>query len=84
MFEYLIKSFKISVPLSLRFYTQDEICEIIAYTSPCHIAIVPEIEMPEYVKAAGKSFVIFPGGFDISVFLFNNLQFVACFFDNGA
>lgn len=62
MFEYLINSFKIGVPLSFRFYTQEEIGEIIAYTSPCHIAI-----MPEYVKAAGKSFVIFPAAL---IFLF--------------
>ena len=34
------------------FYTQDDICEIVAYASERHITIVPEIEMPGHAIAA--------------------------------
>jgi len=34
------------------FYTQEEICEIVAYATERHITIVPEIEIPGHCRAA--------------------------------
>ncbi len=34
------------------FYTQDEICDVIAYAAERHITIVPEIDLPGHMQAA--------------------------------
>jgi hexosaminidase len=34
------------------YYTQEDICEIVAYASERHVQVVPEIEMPAHAQAA--------------------------------
>ena len=38
------------------FYSQDDICEIVAYADSRHVTIVPEIEMPGHAQAALASY----------------------------
>ena len=39
-----------------KFYTQDEIREVVAYAAERHIEIIPEIDMPGHTEAFGKAF----------------------------
>jgi hexosaminidase len=39
-----------------RFYTQDDIREIVKYAAALRIVIIPEIEMPGHAKAAGRAY----------------------------
>ena len=41
---------------SARFYTQDEIREIVAYAAERHIEVIPEIDMPGHATAFTKTF----------------------------
>lgn len=45
-----------------RFYTQDDIREIVAYASALHIEIIPEIDMPGHATAANKAYPEYSGG----------------------
>lgn len=45
-----------------RFYTQDEIREIVKYAAERHIEIIPEIDMPGHATAANKAYPEFSGG----------------------
>lgn len=45
-----------------RFYTQDDIREIVAYASGLHIEIIPEIDMPGHATAANKAYPEYSGG----------------------
>ena len=44
-----------------RFYTQDDIREIVAYASDRHIEVVPEIDMPGHAGAAVRSLPVIRG-----------------------
>lgn len=45
-----------------RFYTQDEIREIVSYAAERHIDIIPEIDMPGHATAANRAYPQFSGG----------------------
>ena len=45
-----------------KFYTQDEIREIIAYAAERHIEVIPEIDMPGHATAFVKAFPDLDGG----------------------
>ena len=45
-----------------KFYTQDEVREIIAYAAERHIEIIPEIDMPGHATAFVKAFPELDGG----------------------
>ncbi|MEN7549799.1 beta-N-acetylhexosaminidase [Rapidithrix thailandica] len=45
-----------------RYYTQDEIREIVAYAAERHIEIIPEIDMPGHATAANLAYPEFSGG----------------------
>ena len=45
-----------------KFYTQDEIREIIAYAAERHIEVIPEIDMPGHATAFVKAFPELDGG----------------------
>lgn len=45
-----------------RFYTQDEIKEIVAYAKERHIMVIPEIDMPGHATAATKAYPEISGG----------------------
>ncbi len=47
---------------SCRFYTQDEIKEIIQYAASRHIEIIPEIDMPGHATAANRAYPEYSGG----------------------
>ncbi len=46
----------------VRFYTQDEIREIVAYAAGRHIEIIPEIDMPGHATAANFAYPGLSGG----------------------
>lgn len=46
----------------VRFYTQDEIREIVAYASKLHIEVIPEIDMPGHATAANNAYPEYSGG----------------------
>jgi len=45
-----------------KFYTQEEIKEIIVYAANRHITIIPEIDMPGHASAANRAYPEFSGG----------------------
>lgn len=45
-----------------KYYTQEEIGEIVQYANERHIIIIPEIDMPGHAKAANHSYPEFSGG----------------------
>lgn len=45
-----------------KYYTQDEIREIVAYAQERHIEVIPEIDMPGHTTAFTKTFPEFDGG----------------------
>lgn len=45
-----------------KFYTQEEIKEIVAYAAERHIMVVPEIDMPGHATAASKAYPEISGG----------------------
>ena len=45
-----------------KFYTQDEIKEIIAYAKERFIEVIPEIDMPGHASAANRAYPEFSGG----------------------
>jgi len=45
-----------------KFYTQDEIRQVIAYAAERHITIIPEIDMPGHASAANRAYPEFSGG----------------------
>ena len=45
-----------------RFYTQEEIREILDYASARHIEVIPEIDMPGHATAANKAYSELSGG----------------------
>ena len=47
---------------SAKFYTQDEIKEIVKYAADRFITIVPEIDMPGHATAANKAYPEYSGG----------------------
>lgn len=47
---------------SPKFYTQEDIREIIKYASDRFIEVIPEIDMPGHAKAANKAYPEFSGG----------------------
>jgi hexosaminidase len=55
-----------------RYYTQDEIREIIAYAADRFITVIPEIDMPGHATAANRAYPEFTGG---SVPGFRNFTF---------
>jgi hexosaminidase len=46
----------------VRFYTQEEIREIVKYASERHIEIIPEIDMPGHATAANRAYPQYSGG----------------------
>lgn len=38
------------------FYTQDQICDIVAYAAARHIEIIPEIDMPGHASSANRAY----------------------------
>lgn len=48
--------------LPARYYTQEEIREIVAYAAARNITVVPEIDMPGHASAAVKSYPEYGGG----------------------
>ena len=47
---------------SAKFYTQDQIREIVAYAKARHITVIPEIDMPGHASAAVRAYPQFSGG----------------------
>lgn len=47
---------------SARFYTQEDIKEIVAYAAERHITIIPEFDMPGHASAAGRAYPELSGG----------------------
>ena len=45
-----------------KFYTQDEVREIVAYASERHIMVIPEIDMPGHAIAANRAYPEFSAG----------------------
>ena len=45
-----------------KFYTQDDIREIIAYAAERHIMVIPEIDMPGHASAASRAYPEISGG----------------------
>lgn len=45
-----------------KFYTQEEIKEIVSYAAERHIIIIPEIDMPGHATAANRAYPEFSGG----------------------
>jgi hexosaminidase len=45
-----------------RYYTQEQIKEIVAYASERHIVVIPEIDMPGHATAANKAYPWYSGG----------------------
>jgi hexosaminidase len=45
-----------------KYYTQDEIKEIVAYAKDRFISVIPEIDMPGHATAANKAYPEFSGG----------------------
>ena len=45
-----------------RFYTQDEIREVVAFAAARHIVIIPEIDMPGHASAANRAYPENTGG----------------------
>lgn len=45
-----------------RFYTQEQIKEIVAYAAERHIMVIPEIDMPGHATAASKAYPEISGG----------------------
>lgn len=45
-----------------RFYTREEIKEIIAYAAERHIEIIPEVDMPGHATAANRAYPQYSGG----------------------
>lgn len=45
-----------------RYYTQDQIKELVAYAAERHIMVIPEIDMPGHATAANKAYPAFSGG----------------------
>lgn len=48
--------------LPARYYTQNDIREIVDYASRLHIKVIPEIDMPGHATAANKAYPEFSGG----------------------
>lgn len=46
----------------VRYYTQEEISEIVSYASSLHIEVIPEIDMPGHASAANRAYPQFNGG----------------------
>ncbi|MBT3278634.1 MAG: beta-N-acetylhexosaminidase [Phycisphaerales bacterium] len=46
----------------VKYYTQDDIREIVAYAKARHIMVVPEIDMPGHATAANRAYPEFSGG----------------------
>lgn len=46
----------------VRFYTQEEIREIVAYAAERHIEVIPEIDMPGHATAANNAYPEYSGG----------------------
>jgi len=47
---------------AVKYYTQDEIREIVSYASVRNITIIPEIDMPGHATAANRAYPEFSGG----------------------
>ncbi len=45
-----------------RYYTQEDIKEIVAYAAERHITVIPEIDMPGHATAANRAYPEFSGG----------------------
>ncbi len=45
-----------------RFYTQDDIREIVQYAKSRHITVIPEIDMPGHASAANRAYPEYRGG----------------------
>lgn len=45
-----------------RFYTQEDIREIVQYAAKRHIEVIPEIDMPGHASAANRAYPEFSGG----------------------
>ncbi len=45
-----------------KYYTQDDIREIVAYAKARHIEVIPEIDMPGHATAANRAYPQFSGG----------------------
>ncbi len=45
-----------------RFYTQDDIREVVAYAAERHIEVIPEIDMPGHASAANRAYPEYNGG----------------------
>lgn len=46
----------------VKFYTQEDIAEIVAYAAARHIEIIPEIDMPGHATAANRAYPELSGG----------------------
>ncbi len=47
---------------SAKYYTQDDISEIVSYAAERHIEIIPELDMPGHATAANMAYPEFSGG----------------------
>lgn len=45
-----------------RFYTQEDIREVVAYAAERHIEVIPEIDMPGHASAANRAYPEYNGG----------------------
>lgn len=45
-----------------KYYTQEEIAEIVSYAAERHITVVPEIDMPGHARGANRAYPQFSGG----------------------
>lgn len=45
-----------------RYYTQQDVEEIVAYAAARHITVIPEIDMPGHARAANRAYPEFSGG----------------------
>jgi hexosaminidase len=55
-----------------KYYTQDDIKEIVAYANDRFITVIPEIDMPGHATAANKAYPEFSGG---SIYKYPNFTF---------
>lgn len=46
----------------IKFYTQDQVREVVAYAKARHITVIPEIDMPGHANAAVRAFPELTGG----------------------